>query len=218
MIVQGEESEGYARNGEDFVLFGNGATGFGSAGDDQFWVDAGGHGLGGTRDDFFRSTEYFRNTDGPIIVTTGEGQDTVSAEIRNVFNGEAEDVYLRVTDFDVTEDMLWIGDFSSPNDVDSFDIRDAPDSSSTDIVVPYTGAGGLIGGIAIIRLESTTGVTDANILVTSCPQSALCNGRNSAYIRPVPSGTMGINALVISGSDPGAVPGGSTNFPFVGGT
>ena len=30
-------------------------------------------------------------------------------------------------------------------------------------------------------------------------------------------GTMDINAPVISGSDPGAVPGGSTKFPFVGG-
>ena len=29
---------------------------------------------------------------------------------------------------------------------------------------------------------------------------------------------MDINALVISGSDPGAVPGGSTKFSFVGGT
>ena len=37
------------------------------------------------------------------------------------------------------------------------------------------------------------------------------------YIYRVPSGTMGINALVISGSDPGAVPGGSTNHPSLGG-
>jgi len=29
------------------------------------------------------------------------------------------------------------------------------------------------------------------------------------------SGTMDINALVISGSDPGAVPGDSTNNPFI---
>ena len=37
----------------------------------------------------------------------------------------------------------------------------------------------------------------------------------STYIQPVPSGTMDINALVISGSDPGAVPGDSTNHPFI---
>ncbi len=37
------------------------------------------------------------------------------------------------------------------------------------------------------------------------------------YIWSVPSGTMAINAHVISGSDPGAVPGGSTRYPGVGG-
>ena len=35
----------------------------------------------------------------------------------------------------------------------------------------------------------------------------------NAYLEPVPSGTMDINALVISGSDPGAVPGDSTTNP-----
>ena len=35
-----------------------------------------------------------------------------------------------------------------------------------------------------------------------------------AYIGDVPSGTMAINAHVINGSDPGAVPGGSTKIPF----
>ncbi len=39
-----------------------------------------------------------------------------------------------------------------------------------------------------------------------------------AYIWGVPQGTMDINALVISGSDPGAVPGGSTIHPVIGGT
>ena len=34
-----------------------------------------------------------------------------------------------------------------------------------------------------------------------------------AYLRDVSSGTMNINALVISGSDPGAVPGVSTKHP-----
>ena len=34
-------------------------------------------------------------------------------------------------------------------------------------------------------------------------------------IHTVPQGTMNINARVISGSDPGAVPGGSTRFPVV---
>ncbi len=37
-----------------------------------------------------------------------------------------------------------------------------------------------------------------------------------AYFEDVPSGTMDINALVISGSDPGAVPGGSTKNPSFG--
>ena len=40
---------------------------------------------------------------------------------------------------------------------------------------------------------------------------------NHPYIYSVPSGTMAINAPVISGSDPGAVPGGSTNIPSFGG-
>jgi len=37
-----------------------------------------------------------------------------------------------------------------------------------------------------------------------------------AYIWGVPQGAMGINALGISGSDPGAVPGGSTNILHLG--
>ncbi len=40
----------------------------------------------------------------------------------------------------------------------------------------------------------------------------LCKAPRSAYIGGVPSGTMDINALAISGSDPGAVPGGSTKY------
>ena len=45
----------------------------------------------------------------------------------------------------------------------------------------------------------------------------LLKPQGPAYICPVPLGTMGINALVISGSDPGAVPGGSTKHPSLGG-
>ena len=43
-----------------------------------------------------------------------------------------------------------------------------------------------------------------------------CTRRKTPYIRDVPSGTMDINALVINGSDPGAVPGDSTNHPSFG--
>ncbi len=47
--------------------------------------------------------------------------------------------------------------------------------------------------------------------------SPLPNPGPFAYMWGVPSGTMAINAHVISGSDPGAVPGGSTRYPGVGG-
>jgi len=43
--------------------------------------------------------------------------------------------------------------------------------------------------------------------------SPLARGGGCAHIRHVASATMDINALVISGSDPGAVPGGSTKLP-----
>ena len=46
---------------------------------------------------------------------------------------------------------------------------------------------------------------------------SLCTGHGSNYVTKVPSGTMAINARVISGSDPGAVPGGSTTIPALAG-
>jgi len=45
---------------------------------------------------------------------------------------------------------------------------------------------------------------------------ALANPSVSSYFKDVPSGTMDINALVINGSDPGAVPGDSTNHASFG--
>ncbi|MEL7255473.1 MAG: hypothetical protein AAGL23_14955 [Pseudomonadota bacterium] len=165
LIVRGEGSEGFARDGDDFLSVGNGAFGYGGAGDDMLSVDAGGHGLGGAGDDVFRMTEFFNNEDGPIIVTTGVGADTISAEIRNAFNGAADDIYLRVTDFDTREDMLAIGEFSSPNEVESFEIREAADGAFTDIIVTYTAYAGLPGGVATIRLDGTTGVTADNIAI-----------------------------------------------------
>jgi len=45
--------------------------------------------------------------------------------------------------------------------------------------------------------------------------STIANPTRRTYIQSVPSGTMDINALVINGSDPGAVPGVSTKYPFI---
>ena len=92
--------------------------------------------------------------------------------------------------------------------------------------LPYRDSGG--GDAAVLLVDARKGALKqtrrptfiARIrtgIRTGFRPHPLLKPQGPAYICPVPLGTMGINALVISGSDPGAVPGGSTKHPSLGG-
>jgi Ca2+-binding RTX toxin-like protein len=164
--VSGAESQAYGGAGDDFIGVDNGAAGYGGAGDDRIQLDAGTTGNGGAGDDLFTVWNQFRDNDGPAVVTTGEGADTIDARVWNAVNGEADDIYLRVTDFDTAEDVLQVGVFQTGNEVDDVEIVEAEDGSHTDIRVTYTALAGLDPGVAVIRLEGTTGVTAGNLVIT----------------------------------------------------
>ncbi|SEK39214.1 hypothetical protein SAMN05421666_1597 [Roseovarius nanhaiticus] len=165
LSVSGAGSEAFGGSGNDFIGTSNGAAGFGGAGDDRMQVDSGTRADGGAGNDVFTVWNQFRDPDGPATVTTGDGADTINALVRNAARGEADDIYLRVTDFDPAEDLLEVGSFQTGNRVDDVEINEAADGSHTDIRVSYTALSGLPPGIAVIRLEGTTGVSAANIAI-----------------------------------------------------
>ena len=92
--------------------------------------------------------------------------DTFDARVWNARDGEADNIYMTITDFDPTEDVLQVGVFQTGNNVDSIEIVEADDGSYSDVRVTYTPQDGLDPGIAVIRLEGTTGVTADQIVIT----------------------------------------------------
>ncbi|EPX76219.1 hypothetical protein Salmuc_02003 [Salipiger mucosus DSM 16094] len=78
------------------------------------------------------------------------------------------------------------------------------------------------GRIAYLEQEEDPGTAPLFFLFSNTPAGGphlpLEHRKTSAYLSDVPQGTMGINAHEISGSDPGAVPGGSTINPSLGGS
>ena len=165
--VFGAGSQGYGGAGDDFVSVNDGATGYGGDGDDQLQVESGSTAYGGDGDDLFTVWNQFRSDDGPAVVTGGTGADTFDARVWNAANGEADDIYMIITDFDPAEDILQVGVFQTSNEVDSIEIVEADDGSYTDVRVTYTALPGLAPGTAVIRLEGTTGVTADQIVITS---------------------------------------------------
>ncbi|WP_146346170.1 calcium-binding protein [Phaeobacter marinintestinus] len=167
LSATGTNALAYGGVGDDFLAAGNGGEVHGEDGDDHLQLDSGTTGFAGAGDDLISVWNQFRDTEGPAVVTTGDGADTIDARVWNASNGEADDIYLRVTDFDPDQDVLQVGVFQTPNDVRDVDIVEADDGSYTDVRVTYTGYYGQSPGIAVIRLEGTTGVTADQIVVTS---------------------------------------------------
>jgi hypothetical protein len=151
--------------GADFVSVNNGAAGFGGTGDDHLSVDSGSTGVGGAGDDLFTVWNFFRDDDGAATLTGGAGADTFDAQVRNAYRGEADDIYMRITDFDPDEDVLQVGVFSSHNGVKSIEIVEAEDGSYTDVMVKYKAYQGIKGGLAVIRLDGTPGITSDQIVI-----------------------------------------------------
>ena len=166
--VYGEGSAGYGGMGDDFIHVDSGATGYGGAGDDRLQVDNGATAHGGAGDDLFNVWNQFRDEDGPAVITTDAGEDTIDVRIWNAFGGEADDIYLRVTDFDPAEDILQIGVFQTGNEVDSFELVEADDGSYTDVLVTYTTPlPHQVPSVAVIRLDGTTGLTADSVVVAA---------------------------------------------------
>jgi Ca2+-binding RTX toxin-like protein len=168
LYVSGIGSEAFGGAGDDFLNVNNGTTGHGDAGNDTLQVALGGTAFGGDGDDHFTLWNQFRDSDGAAVITGGAGADTIDARVWNAGGGEADDFYLRMTDFDPAEDVLQVGTFQTGNAVDAVELIEAPDGSHTDVRITFTPrSGGSVPGIAVIRLEGTTGMTADQVIITS---------------------------------------------------
>lgn len=167
LFTRSEGSENSGGAGDDFIGVGAGVSGFGGTGNDHLQVESGGLASGGDGDDLITVWNQFRDEDGPAIVSGGDGADTFDARVRNAFDGEADDIYLRITDFDVDEDVLQVGLFDPGNDVSGVEVIEAADGAHTDVRVTHSGRNGLDGGIAVIRLDGTPGITPDHVVITT---------------------------------------------------
>lgn len=163
LIIGGEGSEAFGGEGADFIGVSAGALGDGGAGDDRLQVEEGGTGIGGAGEDLFTVWNLYDDEDGPATVTGGEGADTINALVRNAF-GTPESLYLEITDFDTTEDVLQIGSFNGA-DITNIDIVQNPDDNVTDIRVSYAAPSNLEPGTAIIRIDGLSDITEDQIVI-----------------------------------------------------
>ena len=120
-----------------------------------------------THEELVHAWNQFRDEDGPATATGGDGSDTFDARVWNGFGGEADDIYLHITDFDVDEDVLQVGVFQTDNEVAGVEVIEADGGTHTDVRVTYTGRPGTAPGIAIIRLDGTPGITADHIVITT---------------------------------------------------
>ncbi|MCI5038641.1 MAG: hypothetical protein MRY81_03065, partial [Donghicola eburneus] len=164
--VSGTGAVARGGGGADFVGVNSGAIGYGGTGDDRLSVGSGSTGVGGAGDDLFTVWNFFHAENGAATVTGGDGADTFDVRVRNPYRGEADDIYMRITDFDPDEDVLQVGEYSSNNAVKSINIVEAEDGSYTDVMVQYKAYQGIKGGIAVIRLDGTPGLTPDQIVIT----------------------------------------------------
>ncbi|MDJ0828004.1 MAG: calcium-binding protein [Rhodobacter sp.] len=164
--IFGARATGHGGPGDDFLGVRNGATGYGDAGDDRMQVDAGGRADGGTGNDLIEVWEFNDETE-TAVLTAGEGADTFNMLIRNAYQTDAVP-YARITDFDPAEDILEVGVWNiNSSAVDSIALSESPDGSFTDVVVNIANTSGLPPGVAIIRLDGVTGLSqDAVVIVT----------------------------------------------------
>ena len=167
LIVRGEGSEAYGGADNDFLSVSGGAVAFGEDGNDTMQMSAGGTADGGAGDDTFVVTEFLHrdsSSSSAIVVTGGAGADTFEATVRNAYNGEAD--FMRITDFDPTEDLLQVDSYGSGNTVSNIDIVEASDGSYSEVRVTFDDpSSGLDPGIAVIRLDGVTGMTADQVIV-----------------------------------------------------
>ena len=165
LTIGGVGSQAFGGAGNDVLSVNAGATGFGGMGNDTLQIGEGGIGGGGEGDDLFNVYNFYDDEEGPSTITGGAGADTINVQARNVF-GASEAPYLSITDFDPSEDVLQIGSFGNET-VTNLEIVEDENGAFTDIRVTYSAPSGLAPGTAVIRLDGTTGITEADIVLTS---------------------------------------------------
>ncbi|WP_299151999.1 hypothetical protein [uncultured Tateyamaria sp.] len=164
LFVSGEGSEAFGGEGADFIGANAGTLGDGGFGNDTLQLDPGGTGIGGAGDDMINVMGFYDDEDGPATVTGGEGEDTISALVRGGF-GAPEYVYLEIADFDTDEDILQIGSFGD-GAVTNIDIVQNPGDNVTDVRVSFAPTSNIERGMAIIRINGLSDITEDQIILT----------------------------------------------------
>ena len=163
--ASGVDAVAHGGVGDDFVAAANGATAKGGAGNDTVQLTGGTTGYGGSGDDTFTYWEFLWNDTGPATIVTGNGSDTIDVKVRTAVHGEPDDIYLRVMDFDPEQDVLQIEGWSSYADVEDIEVEEAADGSYSDVRVTFESVGNSEPGVAVIRLEGTTGLSADQIVI-----------------------------------------------------
>lgn len=165
VTVSGATAEGYGGAGNDFIGVRNGATGYGQTGADTMQIDAGGTAFGGEGNDTLSVWEQHRTEEGTPVLSGGAGTDTFDLRVWNPYGNDPVP-YTTITDFDPAEDILQVGVFqTSGASVSGLTLSEAPDGSYTDVVVGFANTSGLEPGLATIRLEGVTGLSQDSIVI-----------------------------------------------------
>ncbi|WP_299747278.1 hypothetical protein [uncultured Tateyamaria sp.] len=165
LVVGGIGSEAFGGLGNDSLNVDTGATGYGGAGNDTLQLAEGSTAFGGEGDDLFTLVSSYNDEDGPATITGGEGADTISARVRDPY-GAPEAVFLQVTDFDPSEDLLQIGSFNGAT-VDNVEVVQNLEDGVTDVRLTYAPNGTLDPGTAIIRINGISDITTDQIVIVN---------------------------------------------------
>lgn len=167
--VIGEGSSALGDEGDDYIYAGQGGFADGGAGDDTLSINDFGTLQGGTGNDLFQIASSLNEPEGPSVVTTGEGEDTIQVRFQNSSYDETDEVYLTVTDFDPSEDVLQIEPYNefTFNEVGGIDLVEAQGGTHTDVLVTFNRADGGTPETLVIRLDGTTGLTADSVVVAA---------------------------------------------------
>lgn len=95
----------------------------------------------------------------------GDVADTISVSPRG-FSTENENAFVRITDFDITEDVLMI-DNGQLESIERIEITHADDGSYSDVTVVYDPVYSNQQVPVVIRLDGDTGITLDHIVVNA---------------------------------------------------
>ena len=164
--LTGSGAVGFGDAGDDVVRASSGATGYGGDGNDSLVVSGDSVVFGDAGDDTISNDANSRIVAEDIPTATGgTGADTYDLRVGSRVQAENYQL-LRITDFDMSEDVLQIGGNSSDTNVLSVTVNEAADGSHTDVDVLYRPNPTAPTVIATIRLDGVTGLTEDQIVLT----------------------------------------------------